>query len=177
MGKIRNITNHPKPDGGFWTSTELSPGRSQWTEWLEAEARRKPETAWGLEPDPNARIFHVRSREDEQFLRSKYPAVAEDEIGKILRSFGSNVIDWERVAKDYDAVNYQPFAGIDDSGEMSAFSMWDVESTLWMRWSFLSIEQVGPECRPTLRALDEGTLDLDGDPRLESSEISSELDM
>jgi len=93
-----------------------------------------------LKVSQDARVFHIDSLEKEKEFIERYRApLPEDEWEQKLQSWTkSGLIDWEKVSQEFDGVRWQPYPGFDRME--SPFSMWDVESTWWSRWSFESVE-------------------------------------
>lgn len=146
---IRYDSEHPKPHGGVWTSSDQGDGTSEWTD--EKEKAGRLESVWQLVPEKDVRIYTVASQADEERLMSAYKAQlpADEYEAKLQHWAKSGVIDWEAFARDWDALHYTPGYRHTD---LSAFSQWDVESTLWTRWAFTDVLCVRQ--RPQLAARD-----------------------
>jgi len=142
-----------KPAGGLWTSTLRDDGTSAWVEWCRAER-------WGLtdesrlftlEPDADVSVLVVDSETDLHALLDRF---GRDDPGFLPKQQFAR-IDFERIATAYDAVH------LTDAGQRATrFSRpglygWDCESTLWTRWCFDAVVDLGAEALPTTEAGDE----------------------
>jgi hypothetical protein len=136
-----------KPRGGMWTSTYAGSHGSGWVQWcLSEDYGCTPDSTfplWTLEPDTAARIYQIDSYADLESLVAAYPHRQEFPD----HGFGawSDVRPrWEHVARDFDAVN------LTDEGQWETrlshpldLYGWDCESTLWLRWAFVSATDLG----------------------------------
>lgn len=117
--------------GGLWTSSYLSRGEfcSDWHRWTKDKNFMVPqlEDCWMITPDPDARIYNVDTFEDLKWLVQNYrqtiPTYRESEYD----------IDWEKVAKDFDAVHLTTRGQIQTRYTKPGFYEWDAESTVWLR--------------------------------------------
>ena len=90
---------------------------------------------WKLVPDPNATYDIIDGEEDYEVLASQYPNRWDDPSARVA----AVAPDWNRIAVD------SPIDSIHVTASAAGSSWlwgWDVESTLWMRWSFVG----EPEC-------------------------------
>lgn len=112
-----------KPYGGFWTSTRLSRGYSDWVAWCRAEMPHWLGDRWALSVAPDARVLHVYTRADAEQL----PTVTRRNSYGIEKQY----IDYDTLARSYDGLHFG------DSDAVWKYSRdVDVESTLWFRWAF-----------------------------------------
>lgn len=133
-----------KPEGGMWTSPYEGEFGSPWCQWCLSEefhvTRAHPYFhLWLLDPDPKARIYVIDSVEALAKLVKRYP-------GKKLDSgYPWQYPDWLTVAKDYDGVHLTEEAqwATRFSDGVNLYG-WDCESTLWLRWKFLEVKELGP---------------------------------
>lgn len=131
-----------KPRGGFWTSTYDEHYGSGWIQWCLGESYDcDPDDpvfrVWILEPDPAARVYEVDTYSDVALLCEHYGETVEH--GDYSETYPA----WSRVARDYDAVHLT-----DDGQWATRFSDpglygWDCESTLWLRWAFTAVVDLG----------------------------------
>jgi hypothetical protein len=151
-----------KPSRALWTSTFIPATLSQWLQHPESrlEQAHRP---WGLTVAGRARVFEVHSPEDWWELAHSYPCEARGFKNALTphrshpgamtadRSARHARVDpsWEAVAHDWDGVHVS-MAGVmtaqDVSFERDAVVTelrgWDVESTVWLRWTFDSAEEI-----------------------------------
>jgi len=129
-GKLR-ITSWgvpDKPKGAFWTST-LKGNTSGWIDWCSWEMPHWiGEQAVLFKPKSSAKILWIRSAQDYEDVKRAYPGKIER-----LKRFGDNHIDWEAVAKDYDAATCP-------TG--NCIYAWDAESTAWFNMNALEFERL-----------------------------------
>lgn len=129
---IRNART-VKPNGGLWTSTYDPERGSAWVQWCLSEEFDIPtDGVWQgriLTPRRDARIAVIDSLDDLERLYRRYPL-------EVISGLWS-VLDFERMAADYDAVH------LTDDGQWATrlthpYSLygWDCESTNWFRWAF-----------------------------------------
>jgi hypothetical protein len=98
-----------------------------------------PWHVWKLDTSDTARVYDVTTAAEWETLILRYPAVAEDLIYP----------DWQSIAHDWDGVHITVRAiaaiqgmRIQTAQGLLAPSYWDVETTLWLRWSFTSVTLV-----------------------------------
>jgi hypothetical protein len=139
---IRNDDVLNKPEGGLWTST-FKPNAKWCSDWLEWCASEMPEwlpesedCCWVLFPSKSARIVEIDDIDDYINLLKMF--------GRYNKVVGKWMIDWEKLAKYYDALHLTE-RGLATVGslnfellypELKGFHEWDVESTVWFRWVF-----------------------------------------
>lgn len=126
-----------KPDGpcGFWTSSPTTQ-ISGWAEWRASESFATGiQHSWKLTPSPDAQIAQIDSYEDLRRLHLLY----------------GRSDDWAKYWLDFSLVA-ERFAGINltDEGQWATrlthpygLYGWDCESTLWLQWSFVKVEDCG----------------------------------
>lgn len=119
----------PKKGGGFWTSTYT--GRETISDYVQFVKREglgfKPGSkAYLLEPDPDARIFEIRSYTDLEALAKKYGIGRGDEF----------TFDFVKMAQDFDAIHLTREALPEVTNMNKKYSLfgWDTESTLWLNF-------------------------------------------
>jgi len=120
-----------KPTGGLWTSTYHEGGSA----WAGSSMVLSRGEAWILHPKA-AKVAIVDSLSDLKKLMSVYQHQTR---------VGEEVLDFEAMSKDYDAMHLtergQNATRMVPMGEPDLYG-WDVESTLWFRWKFDSVEGV-----------------------------------
>lgn len=139
MERIRNRPGFPKPTGGFWTSTLLEDGTSDWTRWCLSEEFGGWNRAYSLEVNSKAKVFVIDSVND---LNKAW--VISGSKKSFDPVFGMTPeIDFEALAEKYDAVRLtaQGVVATMYSEPLNLYG-WDVESTLWFRWAFTKCKQV-----------------------------------
>ena len=143
---VQNEVFH-KPKGGFWTSTYTPKDRhiSSWVEWCSSE---QPDWLKGkyyiLYPKKEIKIYKINNYDDLKYIFEKYPYYNKEHEA-ILRH--QHFIDWEKVAKDYDAVQITEKGELIARGNCTFFLQdgyslygWDCESTVWFRNVFDEIK-------------------------------------
>ena len=137
-----------KPSGGIWTSSPTDDGGSGWTRWCADEEFAGPQfPLWQLDPDPAANIYTVDTLDDLLELCRRFPPVCDHQGGRLCGSplrRSSHVVGWRRVAEAYDAVH------LTEEGQWATrlsvpadLYGWDCESTLWFRWRFTAVHDLG----------------------------------
>ncbi len=128
---------------GLFTSTAILKTYGMWQMYLEcgdkSELFRRPWHIWSLDPHEKIRIYEIKSAEDWMKLVRTYP---EEEKGLLYP-------DWKTIAHHFDAIHITLRAIVAIQGihfstgkGLIAPSYWDVETTLWLRWCFKTINLV-----------------------------------
>ena len=147
----RYDTFRRKPLGGLWTSTWLGEERgSAWVQWCRANEYGSPDTEnWFLlRPKKNARLYVLDNYNDLLTLIDKFP-YETDMYRSYARTEGRKeamrylTIDFEKLAGYYDGLHLTERGNNQlhycDPPHLNA---WDVESTVWFRWCFTSVERI-----------------------------------
>ena len=90
---IRNVRESSKPDGGFWTSPMTERGISAWRAWSD-HAKFHKTNRWHVVLKPKCRILYV-----DQDLANLKPYIIKNQNGPF-----DEVIDFEKISKDYDMI-------------------------------------------------------------------------
>lgn len=131
-----------KPRGGMWTSS-LDDQGGQWLDFIRGNYSVEDEkwggTLWALEPR-DANVYVIYGPDELLALVERYPhPQAKEWVEKGLDTFRV-LLDWPKVAQDYDGVwvpNPWPWRfGYDDHAVSMFFYTLDAESTVWFRWCF-----------------------------------------
>jgi hypothetical protein len=121
---VKNKQYPNKPRGGIWTSTYINPKKgSEWVQWgLENDYLPKKLHSWIVTPATN-NIYEINSFKDLLDLWERYPFKVS--------------INWESVAKQYDAVHLTK-SGEQKTRNTSPINLygWDMESTIWFKKVF-----------------------------------------
>ena len=122
--KIENRDAFNKPSGGFWASRDGA--EYGWKEWNEnncfATCNENNKIVFQLAE--NARVLELHSVMDAKMMKNEYQA--PNTYG--LPTFGFvDFIDFEGIAKDYDAIE---FFLSDDGGLYDEMYGWDCDSIL-----------------------------------------------
>jgi len=129
LDPIINIVGFPKPHGGIWTSP-LADGSSEWVEFLDtATGLTRHTTSFVLDVASGARVAEIDSRQDLDVLTERY----------MLHSpFGHETLDFEALSGDFDGLHLTATGMNDCRFELNGRDLWpwDIESTIWFRWSF-----------------------------------------
>lgn len=151
----------PKPRRAFWTCTFVP---RVVTPWLKhGERPLEDARIWLLTVSDQARVFEVQSPEDWWKLAQSYPAKTPGftyamtplsmHPGVLTSDRSSRHArvdpDWQAVARDWDGVHLS-MAGVmtaedvplERDGVVTELRGWEVESTVWLRWVFDSVEEV-----------------------------------
>ena len=156
--------SHPKPiSGGLWTSTEIAPGVSSFSDWIDIECDSlwkgsRPEDIWEAIPRRDANVYQIDALEDLEYIQDKYPVENTSVYKRFEKVFGSEsmshlrislpVFDYEAFAEDriYDGFHVTDAAirseELADDGFISIFRGWDRESILWAHWAFEGFKKV-----------------------------------
>lgn len=156
----------PKPRRALWTCTVVPRIVTPWIKHGE----RPLQTAhtWLLTVSAQARVFEVASPEDWWELAHSYPARTPgfkyammplpSHPGVLTSDRSSRYArvdpDWEALANDWDGVHVS-MAGVmtaedvtfERDSVVTELRGWDVESTVWLRWVFDSVEEIGVDGR------------------------------
>lgn len=148
IAEAKNQNGFCKPKGGLWTSTwnqdEYSSG---WVDWCLSEEFDDPlNKRWFiLKPKEKLNILTIDSLSDLIKLIDKYPW-QENSLHYLKPT-----LDFEAIAKDFDAIHLTESGQIQTHLPMNLFEMkmidlygWDCESTLWFRWCFDEVAEIEP---------------------------------
>lgn len=140
-----------KPKGCLWTSSWLGEDDgSGWTQWCIGESFGGPEwgNCWLVEPSLDARVYEIDFYSDLEQLIAEYGHTwyLDTEC-----RYSETRPDWVKVAQDFDAVHMTDEGQWRTRGFYPGRSVnapdlygWDCESTLWFRWAFESVRDLGP---------------------------------
>jgi hypothetical protein len=140
----------PKPKQAFWTCTEI-PGLV--SPWLQSPEKmdRGPETIWRIKASPEARVAEIHSPDAWARLVRTYTRAGTGNAYTAVwpRPESSRRLDpdWSKVSRDFDAVHLSiggwltaQDVALDLDGVRTELRAWDMESTVWFRWVFSSVE-------------------------------------
>lgn len=134
----RPISALQKPGhGGLWTSTIREDGSSAWLEWCRAtdwgisEATRK----WALYPSEDIDVYTINAQTNLAALLNGFG---------IPDTLGRTALDFEAIASTYDALQLTELGERQTRFSEPHLYGWDSESTLWFRWAFDEVEDLGP---------------------------------
>lgn len=144
-GKCLDLKPRSKPSQFGLFSSTCSPGsHGMWWEYLRRNRGSTlfpgPYEIYGLVPFSDARVLEISSATDwESFV-----------LEKPIRHRGFFYPDWRAAAERWDGVHMTTRAVVTTQGicvqgrgAPIAPPYWDVESTLWLRWIFRSVQYVG----------------------------------
>lgn len=138
MEPVRNELGWVKPQGGFWTST-FDGQASEWIRWcLSENFKTGPFRCWLLIPDPSARVYHVDGLADLERLVRVYGYKREP-----YSPYSKWCLDFERMAQQFDALHLTRRGERETRHTDPGLYTWDVESTLWFRWRFTRVIDIG----------------------------------
>ena len=140
-----HVKSQNKPYNCLWTSPANKDGISEWQDWCQHEDFNQSPTneQWHIIPNEDCRILYldVNSPEIDKYTYYildgtdvyddwKYKDEFDDDI---LMTHLRQKLDYEAIAKDYDAV-YVPYETIHDKKyEYELFEGWDVSSCAFFR--------------------------------------------
>lgn len=138
-----------KPLHGFWTSTYHGQHGSGWCQWClseEFEVERSDPTfrVWTLEPDPEARIYTIDKHADLKRLCQLYGRTRTWGEDSPYGPYHDTYPDWSLVAEFYDGVHMTE-KGQGETRLTRPLNLygWDCECTLWFRWKFTAVADLG----------------------------------
>ena len=148
LASAPEITNGPsslnKPRGGIWTSTankaESGAWTSAWNDWMKHGMPHwmHPKGIL-LKVGPNAKIFHINTKNDVLALAKEFPRDEGKEIGGGYSLGAGPSIDFEAALKTYDGIHWGNYKGQQAVTGFGRDNMWDVESTVWRPDAFGSV--------------------------------------
>ncbi len=141
----------PKPRQAFWTCTEIPDLISPWLQSSEKPMDRGPETIWRIIASSDARVAEIHSPDAWSRLVRTYPLAEAGYTytGMEQRPDRSRRLDpdWSKVSRDFDGVHLSvggwlttedlPF---ESGSAITELRSWNMESTVWLRWVFRSVE-------------------------------------
>lgn len=142
----------PKPKRAFWTSTYLPGLVSPWLISPEGQFDG-PYFVWAVTATNSARVLEIHSRHEWSALAHSYPRT---EAGFTYtttpyrpQSAARLDPDWSNLARDWDAVHLSTGGWLtaedvplEADGRTTELRGWEMESTVWFRWSFNSVERI-----------------------------------
>jgi hypothetical protein len=140
-------TNDPgfrnKPSGGLWTSTLREDGMSAWLDWCETEQWGITDEAvvYALDPEPDVSVLVLDSQVDLLQLLATF---ARDQGHDLPKPRLTAQIDFEAVAKHYDAIHLTERGQISTRLATPGLYGWDTESSLWLHWAFRDVAEIAP---------------------------------
>ena len=140
----------PKPRRALWTSTRTSPSLSP---WLDHPERADIVHLWRVAVSPTARIAEIHSPEEWFALAHAYPERAPGFVYTGLKNRPASAKrldpDWRKVAEEWDGVHLSVGGWLtaedvayESNGSRTELRGWEMESTVWLRWSFDSVEAI-----------------------------------
>ena len=141
----------PKPKRAFWTSTFVPVVVSPWLHTPEDQFSG-PHYTWEVTVTESARVLEVHSRDAWSALARSYPR-AEDGFtfnttAHRPQSAARLDPDWSELSRDWDGVHLSIGGWLtaedvpyESDGVKTELRGWDMESTVWFRWSFSSVKR------------------------------------
>jgi hypothetical protein len=128
---------------GLYTSTGFQGTQGMWRLYLDlghySSTFLRPWYVWEVNSNTAARVYDLTTASQWEELALRYPLVNENLIYP----------DWRKIAQDWHAVHVTVRAiaaiqgmRLQTSRGLLAPSYWDVETTFWLRWSFVSVTPV-----------------------------------
>jgi hypothetical protein len=141
----------PKPRKAFWTCTFAPVLVSPWLHTPEDQFSG-PYYAWEVGVTDSARVLEIHSRDAWSALARFYPrAEAGFTFASAPRPQSAVRLDpdWSALSHDWDGVHLSIGGWLtaedvpyESDGPTTELRGWDMESTVWLRWSFTSVERV-----------------------------------
>ena len=136
-----------KPKRAMWTSTRSGGNISQ---WLSHGERQGAAFAWGLRVSSEARVAEIHGPEDWRSFAVAYRDATPGYVPNDRTNSAERIDpDWRRVAVDWDGVHLSTggYLTAEDvpvsrDGMVTELRGWDLESTVWLRWAFSSVERL-----------------------------------
>ena len=126
-----------KPQGGIWTSTYTGEETgSAWVQWAQVHLLKNEWHSYLLRPRRDAKVYVIDGRQDLERLLDRFEHPDSPRP--------TRMIDFEKMALHYDALHLTE-KGEEETrwGAWGTLYNWDVESTLWFRWVFEEVENLG----------------------------------
>jgi len=142
----------PKPKRAFWTSTRTGPSISPWLVWPERPLS-VPSYVWKIVVSDTARVAEIHSPEQWSAFARTYPGGSPGVIFTGMEDPPTSALrldpDWSKVAQEWDGVHLSIGGWLtaedvpnSSGGATTELRGWNVESTVWLRWSFESVAPV-----------------------------------
>jgi hypothetical protein len=142
----------PKPKRALWTSTYVPGVVSPWLLAPEGQFSG-PYYVWAVAATNAARVLEIQSRDAWSALACSYPRAQAGYTHRTTAHRPQSAArldpDWSDVARDWDAVHLSiggwltaedvPYEVDRRTTELRG---WEMESTVWFRWSFSSVERM-----------------------------------
>jgi hypothetical protein len=142
----------PKPRRAFWTCTFVPVLVSPWLHTPEDQSSG-PHYAWQVAVTDSARVLEIHSRDAWSALARFYPRA---EAGFTFtttaprpQSAARLDPDWSELSRDWDGVHLSVGGWLtaedvphQSDGVTTELRGWDMESTVWLRWSFSSVQRI-----------------------------------
>ncbi len=142
----------PKPRRAFWTSTYVPVQVSPWLNFAERRSRGHG-FAWQVVVAASARVLEIHSPRAWFDLARAYP---RPEPGFTYTSTLPRPLtgartdpEWSAVARDWDGVHLSVGGWLtsedvthDSAGLTTELRGWNLESTVWLRWAFGSVDRI-----------------------------------
>lgn len=141
-----------KPRRTLWTSTSVTARTSSWLQYLpiSGEVGRwdPPYPRWRVAVVPSARVYEIHGPQAWHRLCLAYPAPSCMAY-PTCRPDALIEPDWQAVSQDWDGVHLSMGGLLTTErvrwgmpGHETHLFGWEVESTAWLRWVFVSVERL-----------------------------------
>ena len=142
----------PKPKRAFWTCTYLPVAISPWLHSPENQLSGPPQ-AWEVTVTEAARVLEIHSRDAWSALARFYPrkeaGFTYTSAPRRPQSAARVDPDWSALSRDWDGIHLSIGGWLtaedvpyESEGVTTELRGWDMESTVWLRWSFSSVERI-----------------------------------
>jgi hypothetical protein len=139
----RAFVTKPAIHTGLWTSTyNRKEKSSEWVEWCISQdfGNVYEQVWWLLTPRHESRIYTIDGLRDLEVLMARYPYNYKHRLS--VYEYMA-LIDFEKMSEEWDGIH------LTSRGNMKLhysfphnLNSWDVESTIWFRWSFTKCERI-----------------------------------
>ena len=139
-----NRGNNKPKHGGLWSSSLDDDNKSAWinfAHYQEFYSNIEEMKMFHVTVSKDARILYIYNTEHYQAILEEYgtPVIKDIHPLASISSF-RHVLDYDKIAEDYDAVSLTEM-GLNEN--WNEFYGWDCESTLWLNLNcFEKIEEV-----------------------------------
>ena len=142
----------PKPRRAFWTCTFVQGVVSPWLHAAENQLSGPPH-AWKVTVTSSARVLEIHSRDAWSALARLYPRAEAGFTYTASRHRPPSAArldpDWSALSRDWDGVHLSIGGWLtaedvpyESGAVITELRGWDVESTVWLRWSLGSVERI-----------------------------------
>ncbi|MDQ6879820.1 MAG: hypothetical protein M3082_19400 [Candidatus Dormibacteraeota bacterium] len=142
----------PKPKRAFWTSTFIPAATSPWLLSHEGQFSG-PHYTWEVTVTDSARVLEIHSRDAWSAFARSYPRAEAGFTYTTTRRRPQSAArldpDWSELSRYWDGVHLSIGGWLtaedvpyESNGVTTELRGWEMESTVWLRWAFSSVERI-----------------------------------